>query len=86
MISSSPACPPKATPDTGSEWPGMSLMGRPCRRSHTISTSSNPPLTCNEMNQLLVRMKTLLERNCEGPRQYCCTVWPARQLAPPHQL
>ena len=46
MTSVRPGSPLKATPDTGSEWPGMNLMGRPCCTSHKINTSSKPPLTC----------------------------------------
>lgn len=46
MASSSPASPLKATPDTGSECPGIVLTGRPARTSHTITTSSKPPEAC----------------------------------------
>ncbi len=41
---SAPGSPPKATPDTGSAWPGILRTGEPRRTSHTITVSSKLPL------------------------------------------
>lgn len=80
----------KSGPDTGSQWPGMILTGRALRTSHTISTSSKPPLTCrpatgaeaHDSERQASRSPTAAAACTHGPERLVCEVGRACQHPP----